>query len=182
MLSHGNNVDYNAPNGDVMRPLPVFLFLGPCPLFSLLPPEDLIFHLLYLHRSNVSSTVMTEALCFFETRSIQQDTQATVWAEMIAGGKFRRNSEVIRNVYPTRSHRFVPARPMEAYGSIAPLILLSALEGGEFSASRLGRFTSEERTNYGRWIGAWEGSRARMDAFKINLLYCWESKCGLYIE
>jgi hypothetical protein len=42
--------------------------------------------------------------------------------------------------------------------------LTSALDGGEWSASRTGRFTPKERTPGTYWIGGWEGSRAVLDA------------------
>jgi hypothetical protein len=39
-------------------------------------------------------------------------------------------------------------------GGIAPPLLTSALNGGEWSASRSGRITAEERTLCARWVGA----------------------------
>jgi hypothetical protein len=42
--------------------------------------------------------------------------------------------------------------------------LTSALDGGEWSASRPGRFTHKERTPGTHWIGGWVGSRAVLDA------------------
>jgi hypothetical protein len=42
--------------------------------------------------------------------------------------------------------------------------LSSALDGGEWSASRPGRFTSKERAPSTHWIGGWVGLRAGMDA------------------
>jgi hypothetical protein len=43
-------------------------------------------------------------------------------------------------------------------GSIAPLIpWTSALDGGEWSASRSGRFTPRERAPGTYWIGGWVG-------------------------
>jgi hypothetical protein len=41
--------------------------------------------------------------------------------------------------------------------------LNSALDGGEWSASRLGHFTPGERTPGTRWIGVWLGPRAVLD-------------------
>jgi hypothetical protein len=38
--------------------------------------------------------------------------------------------------------------------------LTSALDGGEWSASRLGRFTHRERAHGTHWIGGWMGLRA----------------------
>jgi hypothetical protein len=40
----------------------------------------------------------------------------------------------------------------------------SALDGGEWSASRPGRFTPRERAPGTHWIGGWVGSRAVVDA------------------
>jgi hypothetical protein len=42
--------------------------------------------------------------------------------------------------------------------------LTSALDGGEWSASRPGRFTSRERTPGTHWIGCWLGPRAVLGA------------------
>jgi hypothetical protein len=42
--------------------------------------------------------------------------------------------------------------------------LLSALDGGEWSASRPGRFTLRERTPGTHWIGVRVGRRAVLDA------------------
>jgi hypothetical protein len=42
--------------------------------------------------------------------------------------------------------------------------LTSALDGGEWSASRPGRFTLRERTSGTHWIGSWVGRRAVLDA------------------
>jgi hypothetical protein len=42
--------------------------------------------------------------------------------------------------------------------------LTSALDGGEWSASRPGRFTSRERAPGTHWIGGWVGLRAVLDA------------------
>jgi hypothetical protein len=56
---------------------------------------------------------------------------------------------------------------MKAYwgsGGIAPLILTSALDGGEWSASRPGRFTPRERAPSTHWLGGWVGPRAILDA------------------
>jgi hypothetical protein len=48
--------------------------------------------------------------------------------------------------------------------SIAPCILLtSALDGVEWSASRTGRFTPRERAPGTHWIGGWVGPRAVLD-------------------
>jgi hypothetical protein len=42
--------------------------------------------------------------------------------------------------------------------------LTSALDGGEWSGSRPGRFTPRERTPGTHWIGGWVGTRAVLDA------------------
>jgi hypothetical protein len=42
--------------------------------------------------------------------------------------------------------------------------LTSALDGGEWSASRPGRFTCRERAPGTHWIGGWMGLRAVLDA------------------
>jgi hypothetical protein len=42
--------------------------------------------------------------------------------------------------------------------------LTSALDGGEWSASRPGRFTPTERAPGTHWIGGWVGPRAVLDA------------------
>jgi hypothetical protein len=42
--------------------------------------------------------------------------------------------------------------------------LTLALDGGEWSASRPGRFTPRERAPGTHWIGGWVGHRAILDA------------------
>jgi hypothetical protein len=42
--------------------------------------------------------------------------------------------------------------------------LTSALNGGEWSASRPGHFTSRERAPGTHWLGGWVGPRAVLDA------------------
>jgi hypothetical protein len=42
-------------------------------------------------------------------------------------------------------------------GSIAPLLLISALDGSERSASRVCRFVSLEIASDTHWIGGWVG-------------------------
>jgi hypothetical protein len=49
-------------------------------------------------------------------------------------------------------------------GGIAPRIVTSALDGGEWSASRPGRFTPRKRAPGIHWIGGWVGPRAVLDA------------------
>jgi hypothetical protein len=55
---------------------------------------------------------------------------------------------------------------MKAYGGVDVYIhifLTSALAGGEWSASRPGRFTAGERIPGTHWIGGWVGPRAGLD-------------------
>jgi hypothetical protein len=51
-------------------------------------------------------------------------------------------------------------------GSIDPPFLVSALDGGEWSASRSRRFTLGEGTPGTHWIEGWVGPRACLDAVK----------------
>jgi hypothetical protein len=48
-------------------------------------------------------------------------------------------------------------------GGIAPLFLTSALDGSEWSASRLGSFTPGERAPGAHWIGGWVDLRTGVD-------------------
>jgi hypothetical protein len=55
---------------------------------------------------------------------------------------------------------------MKAYRGVdvqIHIFLTSVLVGGEWSASRLGRFTPEERAPSTHWIGGWVGLRAGLD-------------------
>jgi hypothetical protein len=49
---------------------------------------------------------------------------------------------------------------------IALFYLTSALDGGELSASRLGRFTPGERVPGTHWIGGWVNPRTGPDAIE----------------
>jgi hypothetical protein len=49
-------------------------------------------------------------------------------------------------------------------GDIAALFLTSALDGGDWSASRPGHFTPGERFPGNHWIGGCVGRRAGLDA------------------
>jgi hypothetical protein len=51
-------------------------------------------------------------------------------------------------------------------GGIAPPFLTSALDGGEWSASRPGRYTPRERGPGTYRVGGWVGLRAGLDAVK----------------
>jgi hypothetical protein len=56
---------------------------------------------------------------------------------------------------------------MKAYWGVEVQLhafLISALDGGEWSVSRLRRFTPTERTPGALWIGVWVGPRASLDA------------------
>jgi hypothetical protein len=55
-------------------------------------------------------------------------------------------------------------------GRIAPPFLTSALDGGEWSASRPSRFTPRGNAPGTHWIGCWVGPRAGLDGMeKRNL-------------
>jgi hypothetical protein len=61
-------------------------------------------------------------------------------------------------------------------GGIAPLFFTSALDGGEWSASRPGRFTPGEIGPGNDGIGVWVGPRAGLDAVEDNKSHpCQES-------
>jgi hypothetical protein len=49
--------------------------------------------------------------------------------------------------------------------------LTSSLDGGEWSASRPGRFTSKEITPGCHWIGGWMGPRASPDCVEKTKSY-----------
>jgi hypothetical protein len=51
---------------------------------------------------------------------------------------------------------------MKAYGGVV-LFLTSTLVGGEWSASRPGRFAHGERAPYNHWIRGWVGPTASLD-------------------
>jgi hypothetical protein len=64
-------------------------------------------------------------------------------------------------------------------GGIAPPFLTSELVGGEWSASRPGRFIPGEIARSTYWIGSWVGPRVGLDAVeKRQILYCRESNPG----
>jgi hypothetical protein len=55
---------------------------------------------------------------------------------------------------------------MKAYGGVdvqIHIFFTSALAGGEWSPSRLGRFTPEERAPGTHWIGGWVDPSAGLD-------------------
>jgi hypothetical protein len=55
---------------------------------------------------------------------------------------------------------------MKTYGGVdvqTNVFLTSALVGGEWSASRPGRFTPKERAPATHWIGGWVGPRADLE-------------------
>jgi hypothetical protein len=49
---------------------------------------------------------------------------------------------------------------------IAPLFLTSAIDGGEWSDLRFGRFATGKRTPGTHWIGDWVGPTVDLDAFE----------------
>jgi hypothetical protein len=62
---------------------------------------------------------------------------------------------------------------MKTYGGVDVLthiFLISALVGGEWPASRPGRFTPGERSAGTHWIGSLEGTRASLDDMKRKSL------------
>jgi hypothetical protein len=68
---------------------------------------------------------------------------------------------------------------MKAYGGVdiwTQIFLTSALAGGEWSASRPGRFIPGERARGTHWIGGWADARAGLDGLenKISWTY-WDS-------
>jgi hypothetical protein len=70
---------------------------------------------------------------------------------------------------------------METWGNggIAPPFFTSALDGGEWLASRVCRFTPEERAPGTHWIGGCVGPRVGLDAVeKRKILHCRESNPG----
>jgi hypothetical protein len=65
-------------------------------------------------------------------------------------------------------------------GGIAPSFLTSALDGGEWSASRPCRFAPGKGAPVTHWIGNWVGSRVGLDAVeKRKNLHCRESNPGV---
>jgi hypothetical protein len=62
---------------------------------------------------------------------------------------------------------------MKAYGGVdveIHVFMTSALVGGEWSASRPGRFITGERASDTQWIGGWVGPRAGLDVEKRKFL------------
>jgi len=47
---------------------------------------------------------------------------------------------------------------------IITLIFTTALDGGQWLASRIGRFTPKERALVTHWVGGWMGPRTVLDA------------------
>jgi hypothetical protein len=67
---------------------------------------------------------------------------------------------------------------MPWHGIAAPF-LTSALDGGEWLASRPGRFTPGERAPNKHWTGGWVGPRVGLDAVEKRKIYhCLESNPG----
>jgi hypothetical protein len=59
------------------------------------------------------------------------------------------------------------------------ILLTSALSGGEWSASRPGRFTPWERAPGTHWIGGWVDPGAGLDDVRKRLLTYWDSELRL---
>jgi hypothetical protein len=57
-------------------------------------------------------------------------------------------------------------------GGKAPPFLTSALDGGEWSVSRRGRFTSRERVPGTHWRGGWMGPRAGLYVVEKRKISC----------
>jgi hypothetical protein len=71
---------------------------------------------------------------------------------------------------------------MKAYwgsGHIAPRIFTSILDGGEWSASRPGRFTPKKKAPGIHCIEGWEGPKAGLDAVVKRKIPspCQDSNC-----
>jgi hypothetical protein len=69
---------------------------------------------------------------------------------------------------------------MKMYGGVEVWVhafLISALDGGEWSASRFGRFTLTDRVPSIHWISDWcrPQGRSGCGGDKKNLCPCWES-------
>jgi hypothetical protein len=66
------------------------------------------------------------------------------------------------------------------YRGITQPFLTSALDRGEWSASRLGRFNPGERAPGIHFIGGWMGSKAGLDAMEKRKIscFCRESNRG----
>jgi hypothetical protein len=56
---------------------------------------------------------------------------------------------------------------MKTYGRVDAFLTL-ALDEGEWSASRTGRFTPKEKAPGTHWIGLWVGLRARLEAVAMR--------------
>jgi hypothetical protein len=74
------------------------------------------------------------------------------------------NSHDLNKVKLSLCFNWAPRHDVLGSGGIAPLILTSELEGGEWSASRSGRFTPRERAPGTHWVGGWVGPRSVLDA------------------
>jgi hypothetical protein len=60
-------------------------------------------------------------------------------------------------------------------GGVTPSFLISAVDGGDWSASCLGRFNTGERGPGAHWIWDWVRSRACLDAVE-KIKYCYSSR------
>jgi hypothetical protein len=67
-------------------------------------------------------------------------------------------------------------------GCIDPLFLISALDWGEWSASRPGRYTPGERASSTHWIGGWVVPRAGLDDVESTISWpYWDSNSDLSV-
>jgi hypothetical protein len=57
-------------------------------------------------------------------------------------------------------------------GDTTPHILISALDGGEWSASWSGHFASADRALVTHWTGSWLGRRAGLDVVEARKVSC----------
>jgi hypothetical protein len=74
------------------------------------------------------------------------------------------SAKVKGKVFPVLQLSTTPWRHIGEFRYSSTQSLISALDGGEWSASRPGRFTPRERAPRTHWIGDWVDSRAVLDA------------------
>jgi hypothetical protein len=88
------------------------------------------------------------------------------WREIIFGGTWTKTVEYHCSIQNTRWWQKKKRRHDDVWvsGGIAPPFLTSALDGGEWSASRPGRFTPREIASGNHWTGGWVGPRADLEA------------------
>jgi hypothetical protein len=74
--------------------------------------------------------------------------------------------QVCKKVVPALNYLSVTPRNVWGSGCIAPPFLTSALDRGEWSASRPSCFTPGEIAAGAHWIGGWVGAGAGMDVME----------------